>query len=143
MIKTDHPLCPCKDPLLSVQKCSLDFLRTENFYTLTSGSLKGESFLFFEGGVYLLLLLLEYFSLCPTAGSLQVMLHLSPPCQPILRRQKSSQLYRCRIHTQVRIHSGARVPGIYKPQPAFWPNTRYPPRELQQRTELMLLPLEL
>lgn len=54
-------LCPCKDPLLSVQKCSLDFLRTENFYTLTSGALRGESSLSFEGlRVYILLVLLEY-----------------------------------------------------------------------------------
>lgn len=49
--------------LLSVQKCSLGFLSTENLHTLTSGSLGVDSFLSFQGlDVYLLLLLLEYFS---------------------------------------------------------------------------------
>lgn len=75
-----------------------------------------------------------FLSLCPLVESLQVMFLLSPPCQPTLRRQESSQLHRCHMHTQLRSHPGAT-------------NHSLPPGTLpggcQKQVKLALVPLEL
>lgn len=77
-----------------------------------------------------------FLSLCPTAGSLQGMYLLSPPCQDSWRRKEFLELHRCHMHTQVRIHPGASV---HNPSlPSGQRHSTLPWRYQQQR-KLMLL----
>lgn len=114
--------------LLSIQKSSLDLLSTENLPTLAPGSLAERGVLFCLLNVWMCTCCCLFLNISQSLSPGGVLAGDVPPFSSLPAHPEETGILTAAQMPHA--HTGKEPSRSHKPQPASWPNMRYPPRGL-------------